>query len=333
MDSFYVVDKLVNVRPGEPFRLLPFGTLIKGGKKRNITPELAAKFKLPHFKPPIKLGSHNDETPAGGHIKSLFVGDDGLYCYPEFTDKGGKAMTEGDYKYHSPEVIWEGGLEDPETGEIIEGPMIVGDALLHTPHLGEATALYEYQVTTEKGDETMTDTVQVPMKVWDKFMTLITPPEKEEVIEPLVPEVDVEKFEAMESERNDYKAKIESMEAEKELKESMSAITAEFDTDEYGVAYQELAKVEDAVEILAGMEDNEREWVLTHFKALSKQIDEGSILGEKGTTGDGIDEEDTAGQLNAVVEARAKEDGISYTAALSLISEEQPDLVEAYGGK
>ena len=79
MDSFYVIDDFVNVRPGDPFRLLPFGTLIKGGKKRNITPELAAKFKLPHFKPPIKLGLHNYETPAGGHITGLFVGKDGLY--------------------------------------------------------------------------------------------------------------------------------------------------------------------------------------------------------------------------------------------------------------
>ena len=240
-------------------------------------------------------------------------------------------MTEGDYKYHSPEVIWEGGFEDPKTGEVLEGPMIVGDALLHTPHLGEATALYS--VTQKQGDETMGDTVAIPEKVWDKFMTLITPPEKEGMVEGLeviAPEVDVEEFDALMVERDDYKAKIESMEAKEKLQEKMSAITGEFDTEEFGAAYQELAKLEDAVEILSGMEDKERDWILVQFKALSKQINESALIKEKGTTGAGIDEDDVVGQLNAVVEARAKEDKISYAAALQLVSNEQPELVGAY---
>ena len=336
MDSFFVIDEFVNVRPGEPFRLLPFGTLIKSGKKRDITPEMAGEFKLPHFQPPVKLGSHAPETPAGGHIKSLFVGDDGLYCWPDWTDKGWKAVVEGDYKYHSPEIIWKGmGLEDPKSGEIIEGPLIVGDALLHNPHLGEEVALYEYQVTTEKGDENMGDTVEVPIKFWDKFMAglFVNPPEKPEVKEPEVPTVDVEKFEAMELERDDYKAKIETMEAEKEQKEKMSAIAKEFDTEEYGTAYIELGNAEESAEVLAGMSDEQRDWVMTNFKALSKQIKDSALIGELGTTGEGIDEDDAAGQLNAVVLARAKEDKSSYAAALSLVSAEQPELVEAYGGK
>ena len=319
------------MRPGEAFRLFPFGKLVKGGKTRDITPELASKFKLPHFKPPIKLGSHDDETPAGGHIKSLEVRDDGLYAIPEFTDKGVKALDDGDYRYHSPEIVWEGGgLEDPITGKIIEGPLIVGDALLHTPHLGEAAALY--QVTIEKGEKLMSDTVQVPIKVWDKFMTLFPNPEKIEEEAPEVQAVDVEKFEAMESERDDFKAKFEAMEAEKELQEKMSAILEEFETEDYGTAYIELGKAEDSANILSGMTDEQREWVMTNFKALSKQIDESALIKEKGTSGAGIDEGDAPGQLNAVVKARATEDKISYSAALALVRAEQPELVnEAYG--
>jgi len=68
MESLYLVEEYVALRPGDPFRLFPFGKLVKGGKEIEITPELARRFKLPHFKPPIKLGSHNEETPAGGHI-------------------------------------------------------------------------------------------------------------------------------------------------------------------------------------------------------------------------------------------------------------------------
>lgn len=331
MDSIFIIDEFVNVRPGEPFRLLPFGTLIKGGKEHNITPELAAEFKLPHFKPPIKLGSHEEETPAGGHIVGLFVGHDGLYAETEFTDKGGKAVLDGDYKYHSPEVIWEGGLEDPDTGLIIEGPMIVGDALLHTPHLGEAAALY--QVTKEKGENNMGDTVEVPIKFWDKFMAglFVSPPEKPEVKESKDPVVKVEDFEALESERDDYKAKFDAMEADKAKAEKLSAIAAEFDTEEYGTAYIELGNAEESADVLAGMSDEQRDWVMTNFKALSKQINDSALIKELGTIGEGIDEDDSAGQLNAVVEARAKEDKISYGAALDLVSAEQPELVEAYG--
>ena len=60
----YAITELVTVRPGEPFRLLPFGRLVKGGRSWDITPEFARRFQLPHFKPPIKMGSHSDETPA-----------------------------------------------------------------------------------------------------------------------------------------------------------------------------------------------------------------------------------------------------------------------------
>ena len=318
----------MNVRPGEAFRLFPFGKLVKGGKTRDITPELARQFKLPHFKPPIKLGSHAEETPAGGHIKSLEVRNDGLYAIPEFTDKGTKALDDGDYRYHSPEVIWEGGFEDPDGGPLIEGPLIVGDALLHSPHLGEATALY--QVTIEKGDEPMSDVVQMPTKVWDQFMAKVFP-EKQEIPgpKPEVPEVDVEKFEALQTESDGYKAKIESMEADQELQEMMSTIAGEFDTEEYGAAFIELGKAEESAEVLASLDDKQRSWVMTNFKALSKQIDESALIKEKGTIGEGIDDDDAVGMLNAVVLAKQKEEKVSYNEAMELVKAEQPELVES----
>lgn len=326
MESIFVIDDFVNVQPGEPYRLLPFGPLVKDGKMRNITPEFASKFKLPKWKAPIKLGSHDDETAAGGHIIRLFIGPDGLYGETELTPKGTKAFAEGDYRYHSPEIVWSGGLEDPVSGVIIEGPFIVGDALLHTPHLGEAAALYEYQPTKE-GENTMTEVVQVPNKLFDKFMSLLTPDVPEEPKEKDEPVVEVEEHEALKSERDDYKAKVDSMEADKELEEKMSAIEAEFDTEEYGTAFIELGKAEDSAKVLASMDDEQRSWVMTNFKAFSKQIDEGALIKEVGTGGEGIDEDNPLGQLNAIVFAKSKEKDITYLEALELVTAEQPDLV------
>jgi len=150
----YFSDNYLTIQPGEPFRLLPVGKLVKDGKVRTLTRELLAKFKLPHFKPAIKLGSHADETRAGGHITGLEVRDDGLYAIPEFTDEGRAALERGDYRYHSPEIIWDGAFEDPETGADIDGPLVVGTAMLHMPHLGERASLYSVEII--EGDETMT---------------------------------------------------------------------------------------------------------------------------------------------------------------------------------
>jgi hypothetical protein len=145
-----ILDRFTATQPGEPYRLLPFGVIYKGGKRREVTKQLAATFKLPHFKPAIKIGSHEETTPAGGFIVGLEVRKDGLYAVPEFTDKGLKVLADGSYRYHSPEILWEGGFEDPTTGKLLEGPLIIGDALLHMPHMGEAAALYQVQPTTKQ---------------------------------------------------------------------------------------------------------------------------------------------------------------------------------------
>ena len=41
-EQVFIRDDFLTISPGEPFRLFPFGTLVKGGKKRNITPEFAS---------------------------------------------------------------------------------------------------------------------------------------------------------------------------------------------------------------------------------------------------------------------------------------------------
>src|SRR5512139_4007279 len=151
MDTTYLIDNYVTTNQGPAYRLFPFGVIYKNGKRREITPEYAAQFKLPHFRPAVKLGSHEDTTPAGGFIVALEVRDDGLYAVPEWNEKGETAMQDGAYRYHSPEVLWDdGAIENPADGSLITGPLILGDALLHMPHLGEATALYSIEPITEE---------------------------------------------------------------------------------------------------------------------------------------------------------------------------------------
>lgn len=182
----------------------------------------------------------------------------------------------------------------------------------------------------------MSDTVEVPKTFWDSVVTLFQSPEMPEKEQPEkdAPEnVDVDKFEAIQSERDEYAAKLEKLEAERKREELEAEILGEFDTDEYGVAYQEMGEDEDMVGMLAEMGDEQREWVLTQFRALSAQIEEGGLTEEHGTSGEGIDAESPREQLDAVIYQRAEEEEISYGAALKKIEREQPELVkEAYGG-
>ena len=224
--TIHMLDQFVATKPGEPYRWLPFGTIVKGSKRRELTPELAATFKLPHFKPPIKLGSHDDTTPAGGHIVGFEIRADGIWVTPELVPAGSTAFLEGQYRYHSPEVVWEGELEDPVTGEMVQGPFIWGDALLHTPHLGEQAAFFEASVNpSDSGGNTMEDMVQVPVSFWDKVVGRIFgerehEPQPEPQPEPLTAETpDVDEYEAVKVERDNLAAELAAIKREREAAE------------------------------------------------------------------------------------------------------------------
>jgi hypothetical protein len=321
MESTYLIDEYVATQPGEPYRLFPFGTIIKNGHKRDITPEYAASFKLPHFKPPIKRGSHEDTTPAGGHIVGLEVRIDGLYAIPEMNEQGAKALQEGAYRYHSPEVIWDdGGLENPQTGEIIPGPFIVGDALLHTPHLGEAAALYSIDPIKEK---TMTDeTVEIPKNFWEKFTAFF------EQREPEVKIVPPEDYEAVKTERESFKAELDTLKAEKARVETLAALKSELRGERFCSAFAADEVADEAAAMLAGMTDEQREWVKGKLAALAGQVEVSNLTEEKGS--DQPAPESAQELMGIEIKKAMDERKLSYQDAFRAVCLENPELANKY---
>jgi hypothetical protein len=334
-DSEYWIDDYVSTTPGEPYRLFPFGTIYKGGKKRVIDRKCAESFKLPHFKPPIKLGSHEETTPAGGQIVALEVREDGLYAIPELVPAGEKALEDGAYRYHSPEVIWEDtGLEDPVTGKIVPGPMIIGDALLHTPHLGEAAALYTIEPIGK--EHTMSDQVQIPQSLWDKFLAAMhigAPVSAETIVSAegitLPPPEIPEEFKAAALERDQLKAKLEQMEAEKIRLAAVADLVAQLQKqDDFGSSYLELAKATEAANMLSGMSPEQQAWCLRQFKAFAAQVKDSALFSEKGSDSAAIDDPYQA--YDAAVKAYQAEKKTDYTSAAVAVAQGQPALYEAY---
>lgn len=336
----YIIDHFVKVEAGEPYRLFPFGPLYKGGKRIDITPELAAKFRLPHFAPPIKLGSHFETTPAGGFIRALEVREDGLYAIPEWTEQGTAVMERGDFRYHSPEVIWEGGgFEDPATGKIIEGPLIIGDALLHTPHLGEAAALYAFN--PKEGDHTMSDQemVPVPASVWDRMLQGLFGARQDEP-EPETAGTETEAVPAVDefaAERSDFEAKLAEAQAQADAyRAELEAMKAETDAQarvaHFGAELEDTAAADDGEfhALLAGLDDETAGAIIQRIKAYSAQAELGRIDQEIGNPGAMTAEaSDPITSLHALAQAKAQAEGIPYDQAVLAVRIEKPELVAA----
>ena len=320
MPNTILFDEFVNVKTGEAYRLFPFGRIVKNGKVREITPEFAATIKLPHFKPAIKLGSHEDVTPAGGHIVALEVRADGLYAVPEFNDKGTQALQDGAYKYHSPEIIWEGGLENPTDGSVISAPLIMGDALLHTPHLGEAAALYSVEVIESNKENQSMENVTVPASLWEKFIAFIdsrlAPPPAPEPVE-VIPD----EYKAAVVERDELKAKFEEQQKEAEKKARVEKFDAELKATKADPALADL---------LSDLPEEKADAIMRQFKALSEQIKEPELTGEVGKEGEAV-EGDPKAQFNALVLAIMNENKLTnYNAAFEVAKVQHADLFKAW---
>lgn len=332
MSNSYILDKFVSVKAGEAYRLLPFGKISRGGITREITPEYAAQFKLPPFVPPIKLGSHADETPAGGHITRLEVREDGLYGYPEFTEKGRRAVDEGDYRFHSPEVIWDDGALETSDG-VIAGPLIVGDAMLHTPYLGNATAFYSTSTIKENDMEN----ISVPKAWFDKLMELFKLPAP---VEPApeapapAPVEETEQFKAAIKEREDYKAQLDAIKAEAEAKELKASIVTQLQKrEDFGAVYESLDAATDAASHFAALPADEREYFMRAIKALTAQIDESKLTGEQGKENAPAIDGDPKAEFGAQVEAIMKEKNVNYVDAFNVAKTVHADLFTAAFGK
>ena len=165
-------------------------------------------------------------------------------------------------------------MEDPKTGDPIDGPLIVGLALLHDPHLGQSASLYSAVKPYERNSDhnevnkMTTEKVEVPVGLFEKigdFLDNFSAKKEEE------PEEQRDDFEAIQAERDDYKSKFDALVAEQEKAKTLAEIRAKFNTDEHGEAFANLAEDETTAEMLAGMTEEQREWTLEKLGGLSAQ--------------------------------------------------------------
>ena len=324
MESDFLVDDFASVLPGVAFRLFPFGRIVKGGKVREVTKELAAKFRLPHWRPAIKLGGHADDAPAGGFITGLEVRDDGLYALTEWNEQGAAAMAEGKFRYHSPEVAWAGGFEDPTTGIVSDAPTIVGDALLHTPHLGEATALYsvEQVIDTNGGNSMTEETIPVAAGLLDRLIARLDRPDpKPDPVAPIEPQGEdfVAKYEAEAEQVEILKAQIAKSEAQAAVAERVTHFASELPDE-----------AESMHIMLANMDEDQAKDFAVRIKALTEQAKASGLTEDVGASGESEGAGDPVAAFDAAIKAKMADKALTYPAAVDAVITESPDLFAAY---
>lgn len=250
------------------------------------------------------------------------AGADGLYGLVSLTEKGKKVIADKDYRYHSPEVIWEGGaLENPATGELINGPLLVGVALLHNPHLGNDAALYhvEEQKIVEDKMENTEKTFPITFQQLKELFW-----RKDEVID----EVKVEPSPDI----NEFAAKIKEREEQIELLQTQIAEFEYANVRKGRVAHfaQELVNEGDEIHnLLADLDEEVAEKLTSRFKALYAQAKQ-EVDVAAGVPGNTEQNVTPAEALNATVLKFASENKVSYPAALNAILAERPDLAKQY---
>jgi phage I-like protein len=330
-EHVFLIDNFVTITAGDAIKLFPLKSIFKNGVER--TAELIAQLQLPHFQPVIKRGSHADDAPALGHIVGLEVRDGFLWGLPEWNDAGLQSIQDGEFRYLSPEVIWEGEMENSATGELINGPLVTGAALLHMPALGDAAALYAVGSISQpdpEGENNMSeDTVSLTVleRVRDMFRAEQQPGEPTKPVEEPQADDYAAKIAAAEAEAEQYKAKVEAMEAEKVKAGRVSTFAADF------AESPAVAQDAELQELLAGLDDDVAGALATKFKALSAQIDESKLTGNVGGN-----EPPTGGDpekaMYAAAEQIANDRKVPLHEAFNILAAEQPDLLNAagYGG-
>ena len=167
------------------------------------------------------------------------------------------------------------------------------------------------------------ETVQVPKSLWEKFEAffsrLLDREEKRaepeaEVAEPVEP-TEPDNFAAVIAERDEYKTKLETMQAEANHKALVDGFAAQLKETKVGTG----------AEMLAAMAEEHSAWVIQQFKALSAQINDKALTGEIGDSSEALPDNPRLA-LDTVIRSRAAQDKSDYTAAMMALAKEQPEL-------
>jgi hypothetical protein len=193
--------------------------------------------------------------------------------------------------------------------------LILGDALLHMPHLGEAAKLYSVEIT--QGDKPMNENVSVPSNLWEAFTAFLL--KKQETVE-VIKEVIPEDYAAAKQERDEFKTKIETQEREAARKMLV---------DKYEGELKETKADPSLADLFADMPEEKAGMLIRQLKALSEQIKETNLTEEKGKESAGSPDADPKAEFNTVVLSIAKDKGIPYTAAFEVVKVTHADLFKA----
>jgi hypothetical protein len=208
--------------------------------------------------------------------------------------------------------------------------LIVGDALLHMPHLGEAAALYSIEPVEESGNMSG-DTVAVPATLYDRFLAWIDrkpEPEPERNGQPPAQppqQPATEEYAAQMQARDErieqLSAQIAAMEAERLRAGRVAHFAAE-------LAGTSLAGNAETAELLASLPEAAAPEVLRQLKALAEQVRVSNLTAPIGASGPATPVDATEA-IDAEARKLMAEKGIDYNAAIIQVAQ-RPEMGQLF---
>jgi cation transport regulator ChaB len=332
------------------------------GKSHELTPsdaqEMVANFKehdVPGYDLPINV-LHRDSAGIYGNIADLRATDTEVQWRPSFRDGKDEEIKDKGYRYTSPE-IW---FRDYQANDgNMYNNVAMGIAFTPRPRLGRDTAFF----SDEDGwviEEAEVDEEQIAKSVFEKlkgwFNDTFSLPEDEfgmdndtEDMEDDMSELE-EKFAELEGKLNEQSAQItnlseqlqeanDALEAErsekKEALTQLSEIEREKRLVEFTDGLKEIKNLEadDVAPALMKLHDEDEEAyekIHTTLVALSNQIDESELFGERGHSGvnEGVES-----KIDALVSERVEKFGEDEVTALEKVLSQNPGLYAEYDKK
>ena len=173
----------------------------------------------------------------------------------------------------------------------------------------------------------MEEKIEVPKSLWEQFGALFAGHKPE----PQTPAtVTPEQFAAAMQERDDMKARLDKLEAEKQHAAKVDQMTATLqDAKKFGKVFEADTMAAEAAEVFSGLNDAQLAYFSKLVSALSNQVKYSKLLAEFGQTGD-AGASDPKQEFAAVIANTMKEQKVDYMTAFNLARAEHPEMAEAY---
>lgn len=173
------------------------------------------------------------------------------------------------------------------------------------------------------------ENVSVPKNLWESLIARFSPAPEPPPAAPAPTEDFAARLAEKEAELERFRAEAAQRQAEGERAALIASLATELqDAERFGAMYVEVKGATEAAEVLAGMSDVQREWVMRNFSALAAQLKDSRLTAPVGQGG--ASDPDPVIAFETAIRLHMTATKGTYPDAAVAVAASQPELYAAY---